>query len=143
VLAVLVTGCVGHAGASIGVRSSGKVAIGWNAGAGTFAEATVGQSWAGGRATSYAAVHGWYPVGWDRDNESIREIHLGATLGAGYGPKGAGLVAGLDGRMFSGDQVRGDTFRGAAALIGVRWLGTEGELYLGLEAMQTSWGSGD
>ena len=140
------SGCVAHGGATVGFRPGNRtLSFGWQAGAGSYVEVLVGQSYASGRAFSYGAAHGWLPAhetagngnGWDH-----RETHLGAMLGGGWGPRGGAAVFGADVREFVGAYCCDyDGYRGLAATGGIRFLGGEAELYVGASAMVEYFGS--
>jgi len=140
------SGCVAHAGATVGIRPGNRtLSFGWQAGAGSYVELLVGQSYATGRAFNYGAVHGWLPArettgngnGWDH-----RETQLGAMLGGGWAPRGRAAVVGADVREFVGAYCcHSDGYRGVAAIGGIRFLGGEAELYVGASAMVEYFGS--
>lgn len=135
---VVASGCVAHGGATIGIRQSGKVSYGWQAGAGTVGELVVGQSRVDGRAFTYAGLHGWGPVVLEEGDSGggLHETQLGMTLGVGGGGgHGAEPVVGIDVAEFIGARDHEDesVFTGAAAIIGVRVIDGEGEMYVGAE----------
>jgi hypothetical protein len=142
---VVESGCVMHGGATIGIRQSGRVAYGWQAGGGTFAELVAGQSYAGGHAFTYGAVHGWLPehidsTGQDDGTWGHREYHGGLTLGAGKGVHGGGAVFGIDGSGFAGDHFGEEANYGGVQLTaGFRVIDDELELYAAGEASMISY----
>ena|SRR5258705_10679110 len=136
-IAVVASGCVAHGGAFVGIRSSGKVSYGWQAGAGTLLEGVVGQSCVRGRAFTYAAAHGWMPVVAREGSDAggLRQADIGLMLGAGGSGHGADLAFGLDSTAFAGarDDMDHSVFTGAALTAGIRIVDGEGEAYVGAE----------
>jgi len=137
---IVTSGCVAHGGATIGIRQSGRVSYGWQAGAGTLAELVAGQTYAGGHAFTYGAVHAWMPDETSSYYDSAgplghRETRGGLTLGGGKGVHGAGVVMGVDGGAFLGERFGEDeNYRGVQLSVGVRVIDDELELYAAAEA---------
>ena len=113
-------GCIAHAGPTVAWRPAGKVAIGWQAGAGATAlQVIAGESYVDGRAFGYGALGG-HAVG---DGWMV-----GGLLGVGSaGGRGAGVIGAEAAGFVSPSDEAG---RWVAILtVGARYLGGDVELF--------------
>lgn len=128
-------GCLMGAGPTLGVRTTGEISVGWEAGGsvmGTYwgGGAQLGQSFPLGprRATTYVAGQAYRLLhdGPDRDPDA----YLGASLGLAGGEGGFQPYASLWPMGFSGARDCAPKDPVVTVQVGVRWIAGSAELYV-------------